>query len=179
MATFINVEIKAKCFHLQQVEAFLLSANARFVGTDHQTDTYFNCPNGRLKLRRGNIENNLIFYNRPDTKGPKQSSFQLTPVADGEAMQALLTQALGVTITVEKKRRIYYLQNIKVHLDELEGLGSFVEIEAGNITDPTKTVDDLQAQCNALMLAFGIEESHLVDKSYSDMVAARLYGTGF
>jgi len=179
MAAFINVEIKAKCFHPQQVEAFLLNANARFVGTDQQTDIYFNCPNGRLKLRRGTIENNLIFYYRPDTKGPKQSSFQLTPVADGGAMQALLTEALGVAITVEKTRRIYYLQNIKVHLDELEGLGSFVEIEAGNITNPAKTVDDLQAQCHALMLAFGIEDSHLIDKSYSDMVAARLHGEGF
>ncbi len=178
MATYINVEIKAKCFRPQQVEAFLLGANAHFMGTDHQADTYFNCPNGRLKLRRGNIENNLIFYSRPDSKGPKQSTFQLTPVADGDAMQALLTHALGVKITVTKKRRIYYLQNVKVHLDELEGLGSFVEIEAGNITDPTKTVEQLQAQCNALMVAFGIEESHLIDNSYSDMVEAGLFDAG-
>lgn len=167
---FINLEIKAKCFHPQKVEAFLLSANARFVGTDHQTDVYFNCPNGRLKLRKGNIENNLIFYDRPNQKGPKQSNFQLTPVADAEAMQQLLTAAFGVKVLVEKKRRIYYINNVKVHLDELTGLGNFVEIEAGNLIDPSKTIDELTEQCTMLMEAFGIEQQHLIDKSYSDMV---------
>jgi len=176
MKKFINVEIKAKCFHPEQVEAFLLSANARFVGTDHQTDTYFNCTNGRLKLRSGNIENNLIFYSRPNKKGPKQSDFQLIPISEPATILQLLTDALGIKTTVEKKRRIYYLQNIKVHLDELAGLGSFVEIEAGNITDPSKTVEELQAQCNDLMEAFGIDETHLIDKSYSDMVEAGYLG---
>ena len=170
MKNFINVEIKARCFHPERVEAFLLSANARFVGTDHQIDTYFNCTNGRLKLRRGNIENNLIFYNRPDKMGPKQSNFQLAPVADGDTMQALLTNALGVKIAVDKKRRIYFIDNIKVHLDEVAGLGSFVEIEASNLNHPHKTVEELHTQCNWLMQQLGIEEEHLIDKSYSDML---------
>jgi predicted adenylyl cyclase CyaB len=152
------------------VEAFLLSANARFAGTDHQTDIYFNCPNGRLKLRMGNIENNLIFYNRPDEKGPKQSTFQLVPVANGALMQQLLTTALGVRATVEKKRRIYFLDNIKVHLDELEGLGYFVEIEAGNLNHPSKTAAELHQQCTQLMQDMGIEQHHLIHKSYGDMV---------
>ncbi len=147
----------------------MLLANARFVGTDHQIDTYFNCPNGRLKLRRGNIENNLIFYSRPDEKGPKESNFQLAPVADGDAMQALLTNALGVKNTVDKKRRIYFIHNIKIHLDEVAGLGSFVEIEASNLNHPEKTIEELHTQCNWLMQQLGIEEEHLIDKSYSDM----------
>ena len=71
----INIEIKAKCFHPQKVEAFLVSVNAVFKGTDLQKDTYFNAPNGRLKLRQGNIENNLIFYNRSDKKGPNNQIF--------------------------------------------------------------------------------------------------------
>lgn len=170
MENFINVEIKARCFHPERVEAFLLSANARFVGIDHQIDTYFNCPNGRLKLRRGNIENNLIFYKRPDSKGPKQSDFQLSPVTNGDAMQALLTNALGVKITVDKKRQIYFIDNIKIHLDEVASLGSFVEIEASNLYHPHKTVEELHAQCNELMKVLAIEEKHLIDKSYSDMV---------
>jgi predicted adenylyl cyclase CyaB len=176
MKSFINVEIKAKCFHPEKVEAFLISAGARFQGVDHQTDIYFNCPNGRLKLRTGNIENNLIFYNRPDEPGPKQSHFQLMPVADAAALQQLLTDALSIKVKVVKTRRIYFLGNIKVHLDELEGLGNFVEIEAGNLTDTAKTVEELHTQCNDLMHNFGIEEHDLIDKSYSDMLLVEIEG---
>jgi len=113
----INIEIKAKCFHPEKVEAFLVSVNAFFKGTDNQKDTYFNVPNGRLKLRQGNIENNLIFYKRNNQKGPKQSDFHLVAAPDAKGMEHLLTEALGIKVTVEKKRKIFFLDNIKVHLD--------------------------------------------------------------
>ena len=166
----INIEIKAKCFHPQKVEAFLVSANAVFKGTDNQKDTYFNVPAGRLKLRQGNIENNLIFYKRSDQKGPKQSDFHLVPIQDALGMENLLTEALGIKIIVEKKRKIFFLDNIKIHLDEVPQIGSFVEIEASNVTNPSLTVEELHKQCAALMKHFEIKDEDLIENSYSDML---------
>jgi adenylate cyclase, class 2 len=166
----INVEIKAKCFHLDKVEAFLFANNARFVGVDFQKDTYFQVPEGRLKLREGNIENNLIFYKRNNQKGPKQSDFHLVPVPAPGALKALLAEALGIKIIVEKKRRIYYLENIKIHIDEVPGLGNFIEIEAGNQFNPVLTKEDLHRQCQELMTNLEIDSDSLIDNSYSDML---------
>ena len=166
----INIEIKAKCFHPEKVEAFLLSNGARFIGLDHQKDTYFTVPAGRLKLRQGNIENSLIFYNRPDQEGPKQSDFSLSKVTDGAATEQLLEKALGIKVVVEKHRKIFFIDNVKFHLDEVPGLGSFVEIEAGNLSDPSKTIDDLKAQCDFYMQAFEVAEADLIHHSYSDML---------
>lgn len=168
----INIEIKARCFHPEKVEAFLLSNGARYVGLDHQKDTYFQVPAGRLKLRQGNIENSLIFYQRPDQEGPKQSDFSLSKITDGVGTEAVLTKALGVKVVVDKYRKIFYIDNVKFHLDEVPGLGSFVEIEAGNLADPSKTVEDLQMQCRYYVQAFGIADADLIHHSYSDMLLA-------
>jgi predicted adenylyl cyclase CyaB len=172
----INIEIKAKCFHPEKVEAFLLSNGARFVGLDHQVDTYFQVPSGRLKLRQGNIENSLIFYHRPDQQGPKQSDFSLAKLSEGEQMKEVLTKALGIKIVVDKQRKIFFIQNVKFHLDTVPGLGSFVEIEAGNLTDPSKTIEDLKSQCGVYMKAFDIQETDLIHHSYSDMLLAKAKG---
>jgi adenylate cyclase class 2 len=166
----INIEIKARCFHPEKVEAFLLAAGARFLGLDHQKDTYFNIPSGRLKLRQGNIENSLIFYDRPDQSGPKQSEFLLSKVKDGVAEEQVLAKALGVKVVVEKNRKIFFIDNIKFHLDEVPGLGSFVEIEAGNLHDPSITVEQLHEQCAHYMQAFEIAAADLINHSYSDML---------
>lgn len=170
----INIEIKAKCDHPEKVEAFLLSNDARFVGLDHQKDTYFNVPVGRLKLRQGNIENSLIFYHRPDQEGPKQSDFSLSKVTDGSATEQLLEKALGIKVVVEKNRKIFFIDNVKFHLDEVPGLGSFVEIEAGNLSDPAKTIEVLRDQCDYYMKAFDISEKDLIHHSYSDMILAKM-----
>lgn len=169
----INIEIKAKCFYPQKVEAFLLQNNAVFHGTDFQKDIYFHVPKGRLKLRRGNIENNLIYYKRNNQKGPKQSDFNLMPVTEPEKLELLLTQALGVQIIVEKKRKIFFLGNIKIHLDEVPGLGNFVEIEAGNIHSPEIPVAKLRHQCKELMEHLDISVQDLIENSYSDMLLAK------
>ena len=169
---YINIEIKAKCFHPEKVEAFLLSNGARFVGLDHQKDTYFHVTSGRLKLRQGNIENSLIFYNRPDQEGPKQSDFLLSKIADGSGTEQVLAKALGVKVVVDKQRKIFFIDNVKFHLDEVPALGSFVEIEAGNLSDPSKTIDDLKAQCDHYMKAFEVAEADLIHHSYSDMLLA-------
>lgn len=167
---YINIEIKAKCFHPEKVEAFLLESGAKYKGIDHQRDVYFKVPSGRLKLRRGNIENSLIFYERPDQQGPKQSDFSLASVQEGDDMEQTLSRALGVKVIVEKFRKIFFIGNIKFHIDEVPGLGCFVEIEAGNKSDASKTITDLQAQCAYYMAAFDIQPEDLLQNSYSDML---------
>jgi len=170
----INIEIKAKCFHPEMVEAFLLAHHAAFAGLDLQKDTYFNIPNGRLKLRQGNIENNLIFYNRNNQKGPKQSDFHLAAVTEPLELENLLTEALGIKAIVEKKRKIFFLDNIKVHLDEVSGLGSFVEIEVSNIFNPKIPIETLHQQCTELMHQLNIKEEDLITNSYSDMFTKKV-----
>ncbi len=166
---YLNVEIKAICTKPEFVRSYLSSCNAEFRGTDHQTDTYFNVRNGRLKLREGNIETNLIYYQRTDQEGPKESNFNLVAVSDANGLREVLTQSNGIKVIVRKKREIYYIENVKFHIDEVPGLGSFVEIEAGNIL-AEKTREQLLEQCNFYMKELGIVERDLIHHSYSDML---------
>jgi len=169
--SFINIEIKAKTSKADTIRAYLLAHGAVFKGTDTQTDTYFNSLKGRLKLRQGNIENNLIYYERNNQAGPKQSNFNLVAVADAEGLKEMLTASMGVKVTVAKLREIYFIGNVKFHLDKLEKLGSFVEIEASNKYAQCTTAQ-LNEQCNFYMQQFGIESTDLIDISYSDMLLA-------
>ncbi len=166
--SFLNVEIKSHCYDTTFIRNYLVSMNADFKGIDEQTDTYFYVPNGRLKLREGNIENNLIYYTRADQAGPKNSHFKLIKVEDAEGLKEALADAIGVKVIVTKKREIFYIKNVKFHLDEVQGLGSFVEIEAGNILADLSQ-EELKRQCDFYMNAFGIKEEDLIDVSYSDM----------
>lgn len=168
---FLNVEIKAKCRDAGFVRNYLLSNEAEFKGIDEQTDTYFDVPNGRLKLREGNIENNLIYYERSNQAGPKHSHFNLVKVEDAEGLKEVLSKSNGIKVIVKKKREIYYIKNVKFHLDEVPGLGVFVEIEAGNIL-ANLNEEQLKEQCDCYLDAFGIKEEDLVDVSYSDLLLA-------
>ena len=167
--TFLNVEIKAKCIDPSLIRKYLLSNSAEYKGVDEQTDTYFNVQHGRLKLREGNIENNLIFYERANQAGPKNSHFHLVKVEDAAGLKDVLTKSIGIKVVVQKKREIYYIKNVKFHLDEVPGLGSFVEIEAGNILADL-TQKQLKEQCDFYLKEFGIKEENLVEVSYSDLL---------
>jgi adenylate cyclase, class 2 len=169
---FLNIEIKARCGNAEAIRNYLLQNNADYKGTDFQTDTYFIVAHGRLKLREGNIENNLIYYERSNESGPKSSHFQLVKVEDAAGLKAALAKANGIKQVVKKKREIYYIDNVKFHIDEVEGLGHFMEIEAGNLSI-NKTKDELQRQCNFYLEQFGIKEEDMIAVSYSDMLMAK------
>lgn len=166
---FLNVEIKGKCNDPSFVRDYLVSNGAEFKGVDVQTDTYFKVTNGRLKLREGTIENNLIFYERDNQAGPKNSHFNLVKVEDTEGLKMVLAKSIGVKIVVKKKREIYYIKNVRFHIDELSGLGSFVEIEAGNILADLSQ-EQLKAQCDFYLKEFKIMNEDLIKVSYSDML---------
>jgi predicted adenylyl cyclase CyaB len=165
----LNIEIKAKCKDPQFIRKFLRKKGAEFKGTDNQKDTYFNISNGRLKLREGNIENNLIYYERQDEPGTKESNFQLVNVGDAKGLKEVLSKSLGIKIIVEKKREIYFIGNVKFHIDEVPGLGNFAEIEASDLY-ANVSKEELQKQCEFYMREFGIEEGDLISVSYSDML---------
>ena len=164
----INVEIKAACQDQHRIRNILNKLDADFRGRDHQVDIYFNSGNGRLKLRQGNIENNLIFYERPDNEGPKTSHCLLYKTEPATVLKDILGKAMGVKTTVEKQREIYFIGNIKIHLDEVTGLGDFVEIEARGTGDEYSE-DYLLGQCRELMKDLGIQDGDLVKDSYGDM----------
>lgn len=166
---YLNVEIKARCGDPSFVRNYLLNNGADHKGTDLQTDTYFNVRDGRLKLREGNIENNLIFYKRTDQPGPKSSHFHLVSIDDAKGLKEVLERSCGIKMIVRKQREIYYIDNVKFHIDEVPKLGSFIEIEAGNILT-NKTESELLDQCNFYLKEFGVKEEDLVSESYSDMM---------
>lgn len=164
-----NVEIKARCKHPDSIRAILLQAGADFRGRDPQRDTYFKVPSGRLKLRQGHIENALIRYLRPDQPGPKLSDITLCQVQDGASLETILDQVLGTDVIVDKIREIYFIDNVKFHIDAVEGLGGFVEIEAIDESGRFSN-QQLQHQCEYYMQALGIQTEDLLSDSYSDML---------
>jgi predicted adenylyl cyclase CyaB len=165
----INIEIKAKCADQEKVRGILKAHGADFKGTDHQIDTYFKIPQGRLKLREGNIENSLIFYEREDKAGPKQSNIILFNTESGSSLKAILEKSVGELAVVDKQREIYFIDNVKFHVDTVKGLGTFVEIEAID-TDGSIGKEKLLEQCNMYLKLFEINESDLLNNSYSDQV---------
>jgi len=168
----LNVELKARCADLARARGILEEAGADLRGTDLQRDVYFRVPAGRLKLRRGTIERSLIFYQRADEAGVKPSRVTLAtlPPELGPALEDALGAALGVANVVEKTREIRFLGNVKFHLDEVPGLGAFVEIEAIESPD-VYTEEALREQCETWRTRLGIAASDLVSHSYTDLVS--------
>src|SRR5204862_1649842 len=152
----LNIEFKATTNKLEELEALLQQHDPLFIGEDHQVDTYFNVPAGRLKLREGNIENALIHYERENTAGSKSSHVLLYQHQPDKALKEILIKTLGIKAIVDKKRKIYFINNVKFHFDTVEGLGTFVEVEAID-KDGTIGKEKLQAQCDEYAALFGIE----------------------
>ncbi len=164
-----TVEIKARCHDHEFVRGVLRDRHAEFRGNDHQTDTYYDVPGGRLKLRRGEIENALIFYERPDQPEPKESEVLLHETTDPGSLGEILDKLFGTLVVVAKRREIYFIGNVKFHLDTVEGFGTFVEIEA--IDDAgNRPVAELRSQCMDYMKLFRIRDVDLLMSSYSDML---------
>jgi adenylate cyclase, class 2 len=164
-----NIEFKAKANNIEALEEKLQTLNPRFVGLDHQIDTYYHVPKGRLKLREGTIENALIWYDRSDFAGAKQSDIILYKHAPDDALKSILEKLHGIKVIVDKKRKIYFVDNVKFHFDRVEGLGTFVEVEAID-SDGSIGVEKLSEQCNYYASFFEIAKQDYMEVSYSDML---------
>lgn len=171
-----NFEFKARAKNIIALENKLKTMNPVFHGEDNQTDTYFNTAKGRLKLREGNIENALIQYERENVASAKQSNILLYQHTPDKMLKAILEKVLGVLVVVEKKRRIYFIDNVKFHFDMVPGLGEFVEVEAIDREDIIP-ISQLKEQCDKYAAFFNVAEEDYVHESYSDMVLKRIEKT--
>lgn len=167
-----NVEIKArihedfnnfcaKVKELSRQDGILLS----------QEDTFFNSLNGRLKLRQSkDAMAQLIFYNRPDTEGPKLSKCFTSEVTNAVAvsLQKTLTEALGVRSSVKKRRLLFHVGQTRIHVDQVESLGNFVELEV--MLAEEETPEHGQEVAQKLMRRLGLTEGDLLATAYADML---------
>lgn len=168
----INIEIKARCLDHKKIRELLLSHGADSRGTDHQIDTYFKVNRGRLKLREGTIENFLIFYERENSEKPKRSDVILFKTDPTSSLKHILLHALDTLAVVDKSREIFFIDNVKFHLDTVAGLGTFVEIEAID-KDGTIGNEKLRAQCNDYLNLLQIPGDELISVSYSDLISEK------
>jgi homotetrameric cytidine deaminase len=165
-----NVEIKAVDPDPARTLDRALALGAEDHGELVQRDTYFRVANGRLKLReeepRG--EAHLIAYERADEGQARLSSYRLVAVADPEALRTALAGTVGVRVVVDKRRRLLLYENVRIHLDEVAGLGSFVELEA--MAPPDSDLAREHEQVARLRDELGIADESLRERSYADLL---------
>jgi adenylate cyclase class 2 len=170
-----NVELKARLSDLpnaRQVAARLATTPVEIL---RQVDTYFVCSSGRLKLRElDGASAELIAYDRPDHPESRTSQYRILKMADPAAAKELLTAALGALVVVEKTRELYLHDNVRIHLDEVVGLGAFLEFEAV-LTSPSDA-EQGRRQVQGLATEFSLRDEDLVAKSYSDLLLQRPAG---
>ena len=164
-----NIEIKAVC----QDRAALQSRIETLAGTPtaelQQDDSFFVCASGRLKLRDfGNGHGELIAYERPDTPEPSLSSYTRSVTDDPAGLRATLTRALGCWVRVIKTRTLYMAGRTRIHLDRVDGLGDFVELEV--VLDAQEEPVDGRREAERLMAQLGIEARDLCVNAYADML---------
>ncbi len=167
-----NLEIKAVDPDPPATLRAALELGAEDAGWLSQRDTYFHAVQGRLKLREAPPEPaQLIAYARAELRGPKVSLYRVVQVADHVALTEALTDALGVRVVVQKARRLLLWRNVRIHLDRVEGLGDFVELEAVAASPGGLEVE--RDRVEQLREALGITDEHLVAHGYADLLARR------
>lgn len=168
-----NVEIKAKIARLDVV----LNNAQTLVGEApkliEQKDVFFHAKNGRLKLRiLGRTHGELIFYQRSDISGPKTSTYRVVETDEPDKLRALLAAAYGEKIIVHKLRHLFTLGRTRIHVDEVTGLGEFLELEV--VLDETEGTAEGEREALELMAKLGIKSQDLVEGAYADMLAQPL-----
>jgi predicted adenylyl cyclase CyaB len=166
----LNFEFKARLNDERRVREALKRLDARFIGTDHQIDTYFRVPFGRLKVREGRLENALIFYQRSNLRRARQASVEMMLLPRRNSLRAILARSLGTLAVVDKRREIYFVKNVKIHLDRVRRLGKFLEVEAISRAGDVKKI---RSQARQFQKVFGITAKDIVAESYSDLILAK------
>jgi predicted adenylyl cyclase CyaB len=167
-----NVEIKARVGDRHETRRKVTGMAEGQTEALVQTDTFFRVEAGRLKLREcSGKPPELIYYTRPDAPGPSESRYARVAVLDAPALRELLASALGVYGQVSKRRLVYRVGRTRVHLDEVEGLGDFLELEVE--LDEEEPASAGVQEARRLMSLLGIHEDALVSQAYVDLLAPR------
>jgi predicted adenylyl cyclase CyaB len=165
----VNIEIKARVQDLGELRGRLAELSAAPCETILQEDTFFATPKGRLKLRvLGPDVGELIYYERDNAPGPKASTYLIATTTDPSALNALLSAALGVRGIVRKRRRLYRVGDTRIHVDEVEGLGVFVELEV--VLQSGQTAEEGERIALELMQKLGIAPADLIEVAYIDLL---------
>jgi predicted adenylyl cyclase CyaB len=164
-----NLELKARCPCLVRARTAIERLEVSIASVEFQTDTYFHVPRGRLKLREINDQSAcLIWYDRPNLDQVRSSSYYLIPVPDATRMKAMLTTAFGVRVEVRKRREIYLWHNVRIHLDDVAGLGTFLEFEA--VLESTADEAASQGRLDRLMQLLELSPVDSLAPSYGDLL---------
>jgi predicted adenylyl cyclase CyaB len=168
-----NIELKSRLVDLAAAEVAARSLGAELHSVERQHDTYFRVSSGRLKLRQrwiGTREqaSELIFYERPNQPAARASDYTLVRIEAGAEMHAMLVAALGVNVEVVKQRTVYLYDHVRIHLDRVQGLGTFLEFEA--IVDADCTDAEAAAKVEQLRDVFGVTDASIVSSSYADLL---------
>ena len=164
-----NVEIKARTSNLALIRkrAEMLADSDPII--IEQEDTFFPCPNGSLKLRRfSGKDGELIYYQRSESTAPRESQYIRSASQDTHSLCEVLSNALGVRGVVRKRRTLFLVGQTRIHLDEVENLGLFVEIEV--VLSPQQTVSEGVHIAEEIMENLGISRDDLVEKAYIDLL---------
>lgn len=165
-----NIEIKARVSDFQDRCALAERLSGGPPEVLLQRDTFFRCARGRLKLRRFSATSGeLIAYTRPDMAEAKRSDYTIVPTAAPDDLLATLDAALGTDAVVSKRRRLYRVGQTRIHLDEVEGLGTFMELEV--VLASHQPPDDGHRIAAQLMEAMGVRRCDLIDCAYRDLLA--------
>ena len=150
-----------------RAKALLLASGAGFVV--EQRDTFFLVPRGRLKVREfADGSGELISYERPDREGPKESVYTRVPCPDASALATALGAVLPVRDIVVKRREVFLVGRTRIHLDQVESLGCFIELEV--VLEPGESADAGDREARELLEALGIPETALLAGAYVDLL---------
>ncbi len=166
-----NLELKARVNNLSQCESVAHSIGATFLESLHQLDLYFEASSGRLKLRIINSgKGELICYDRNESTTYRLSRYHKFDTDNSQDLLKVLSESLHVKVTVEKKRIVYLLNGIRIHLDDVKNLGSFIEFEIPFLSGK----DESRVLMDRLVTHFSIDPADILLHSYSDMLLQQL-----
>jgi predicted adenylyl cyclase CyaB len=164
-----NIEIKAQVHNFSKLKDLAQSLSTSPEKLILQKDIFFNVSQGRLKLRIfDDTAGELIYYERSNQAGPKQSNYSITPTTDPLALKTTLDLALKTLGTVKKKRLLYMVNQTRIHLDQVEGLGDFMELEV--VMQDEQSMQDGETTAKDLMQKLEINEKDLIDRAYLDLL---------
>jgi len=164
-----NIEIKARIKSIAELTCKLAAIADSGPTEIAQDDTFFNCDAGRLKLRAFSDERGeLIFYHRADRQGPKESFYLISPTLSPRSLREVLLHAYGQSGRVEKRRTLFLVGRTRVHLDQVEGLGEFLELEV--VLGDEESAETGITEAHALMEQLGIDPSQLIEGAYVDLL---------
>ena len=164
-----NIEIKARARNFAQIRSRAEKLSDTPVEVISQKDIFFHTPKGRLKLRiLAANSGQLIYYTRPDQEGPKRSDYHISYTSDPENLKRVLDLAYRVRGIVRKTRYLYLVGQTRVHLDDVESLGQFIELEV--VMQEEQSDAEGQEIAEALMAGLGVERSDLLEGAYMDML---------